>query len=169
MSCSKRDRPVRTALCSWRLGPFELPVWLAICKLVLTLFFFLFIEFIGVILVDKIIQVSGSQFHTHHLYTVLCVHHPRSRVCLSRFIPHVPSSTSPYPTFPWQSPHCCLRPWVFPSFLFCLLLYSFNSSTPLTIAVILLFICESVFICSLDSTYEWTHMILVFLWLAYFN
>ena len=57
-------------------------------------------------------------------------------------------------------------------FLFAQSLYPLTS-TPL--AVILLSIHESVSIlpvgsvCSLDSTYEWGHMVFVFLWLAYFT
>ena len=39
--------------------------------------FFLFIESTGVTLVNKSIQVSVHSSITHHLYTVLCVHHPK--------------------------------------------------------------------------------------------
>lgn len=45
--------------------------------------FSLFIEIFGVTLINKITQVSGTQFHSTHLYTVLCVHHPKSSLLLS--------------------------------------------------------------------------------------
>ena len=39
-------------------------------------------------------------FITHHLYIVLCVHHPKSHLLPSPFIPSIPSSTSHLPPFP---------------------------------------------------------------------
>ena len=39
---------------------------------------------------------------THHLYTVLCVYHPKSSLLPSTFTPPLPSSTFPHPTpFPF--------------------------------------------------------------------
>ena len=73
---------------------------------------------------------------------------------------------------PPQSPHCYPCPWVLSS------LYSIPLSPnlpPLAIAVILHSMYESVYvwlvrlICSLDSTYEWNHLVFVFLWLGYFT
>ena len=40
---------------------------------------------------------------SHHLYPLLCVHHPKSNLCASPFIPPTLFSTSPH-LFPWQSP-----------------------------------------------------------------
>lgn len=40
--------------------------------------FFLFIEFVGVILVNKVTQVSAVQSVIHHLCVILRVHHPKS-------------------------------------------------------------------------------------------
>ena len=54
--------------------------------------FFLCIDFIGVTLLYNSV--------THHLYIVLCAHHPKSGLLLSPFIPPLPSSTSPLPSFP---------------------------------------------------------------------
>ena len=79
------------------------------------------------------------------------------------FSPLIPASFQ-------QSPHCCTCPWVL--FTFC-----YNPSTPNLprLAVIPLSIYESVPIfligpvCSLDSIYEWSHMVCVFLWLPYFT
>ena len=51
--------------------------------------YFLFIKFVGVTLVNKIIRFQVYNSTTHHLYTVLCVHHPKSslhqksQICLS--------------------------------------------------------------------------------------
>ena len=70
---------------------------------------FIFIGFIGVPLVNTIIQVLGAQFHTHHLYTVSCVHYPKSGLGPSPFILPLPSAfchSSP----PEQLPHCCPLP-----------------------------------------------------------
>ena len=37
---------------------------------------------------------------THHLCIVLCVHHPKSSLLLSPFIPSLPTSTSTHPLSP---------------------------------------------------------------------
>ena len=71
-----------------------------LCLLEYTLCLYLitfFIELIQVMLVNKIIQVSGAQcYKTHHLYNVLCVHHPKSSLPPSPFIPLIPFSTFPH-------------------------------------------------------------------------
>ena len=43
---------------------------------------------------------------------------------------------------------------------------SCQSILSISVAVCILFIC---LICSLDSTYNWNHMVFVFLWVAYFT
>ena len=73
--------------------------------------------------VNKITQVSVHNCTTHHLHIILCVHHPKSSLHLSTFIPS-PFSTSLYPLLQ-QSSYCFPCPWFFllpsflPSFLFC--------------------------------------------------
>ena len=58
--------------------------------------FLIFIEFIyGVTLVNKIMQVSGAQFHNTSPVPVLCVHCPKSGLCLSAFIPIHPPPHPP--------------------------------------------------------------------------
>ena len=64
--------------------------------LLLFLIFSLFIVFIGVKLVNKIIQVLGANSTTYHLYTVVCVHHPsqvsvRHHFYLPHTLLHLPS------------------------------------------------------------------------------
>ena len=54
---------------------------------------FLKTEFIGVTLVNKIIQVQVSNSISHHLITILCVHHPKPSLLLSPFTAPLPSST----------------------------------------------------------------------------
>ena len=87
------------------------PPELCICKLKIKvsgegvaacLFFFLliFIEFIGTTLFNKIIKVSVYYSIIHHLYIVLCVHHPRSSLLPSPPIPPLPASPSLHPSFP---------------------------------------------------------------------
>lgn len=68
--------------------------------------FFLFINFIGAILVNKIIQVQVHSFTTHHVYILLCAHHPKLRLCPSPLISLYPPPLHSIPP-PWQSPHCC--------------------------------------------------------------
>ena len=41
----------------------------------------------------------------HHLYIVLCVHHPNSSLLPSPFIPPLPSYTCSHPSSLWQSPY----------------------------------------------------------------
>ena len=80
-----------------------------------------------------------------------------------------PLSFSPFISLlPPAINHCCSCPWA---------LFPFHSippppNHPLPAAVICslwvsVLIVSSV--CSLDSTYEWNHMVFVFLWLAYFT
>ena len=65
--------------------------------LFLFLFFFLFIEFVGVIhWLTQLYKFRGHHSSAHHLHTVLCVHRPKSSLLPSPFIPQ-PSSTSPPP------------------------------------------------------------------------
>ena len=82
-------------------------------------FFFNWIYWVTV--VNKLHRVQVHNSTTHHLYTVLCVHHPKSSLLPSPFICPWPSSPRPSP---WQSPPCCPSPWVFS-----LLFFLFNSST----------------------------------------
>ena len=136
----------------------------------LFLFFFL-IEFIGVILVNKLIQVSGAQFYnTASEHCVVCSPLPPAQV-KSQPITIYLSSTFLYLRPHLGDHHTVVHVHEF--FPFSLLL---NPSTPYTqphpTAVSLLSIYESVSlllvssVCSLDSTYEWNHMVFVFLWLA---
>ncbi|KAF6125190.1 hypothetical protein HJG60_009715 [Phyllostomus discolor] len=76
--------------------------------------FFLFIEFIGVTLVNKMIQVSGAQFHsTSSVHCVVCSP-PQVRSPSITIHPPKLSSTSPWPPSPWQSPRLSMN-----SFFFC--------------------------------------------------
>ena len=118
-------------------------------------------------LVNGITQISGA----HHLYSVVC---SSSYVSFHHHLLPKPSFTSPHLSVPWLSPHCYLCPWGFSLFfLFDSVLPSPLTQPPPT-AVSLLSIYESVSIllvssfCSLDSTYEWNHVVLVFLWLKPF-
>ena len=91
--------------------------------------FFLFVELIGVILVNKITQVQVHDFTTHHLYTVLCVLHPKLSLGPSPFIPPLlpspPASRHPpLPGNPLQSVSISSF-----SFLFCSIL-SWPTSDP---------------------------------------
>ena len=64
--------------------------------------FFLFIDFIGVTLVNKIIQFPVHSSTAHHLHTIPWVHHPRSSLLPSPFIPAYPP---PPPTPPLPGNH----------------------------------------------------------------
>ena len=46
----------------------------------------------------------------HHLYIVLWVHHPKSSLLPSPFMPPLLSSTPPHAPSLWQSPSCRLHP-----------------------------------------------------------
>ena len=80
----------------------------------------------------------------------------------------------PLAPLPGPSPHCCL--WL----CVCACMF-FGQSLPVSPHLLPSEICQSVpcsyasgfiwfitLFCSLDSTYEWDHMVFVFLWLAYF-
>ena len=126
--------------------------------------FSIFIEFIGVTLVNKIIQVSGVQFY--NTLSVYCIGHstPRSSLFPSPFTPTLPS-TSPSPPF-------LLVIIILSSvFEFCFVLFCFVSLNAFTfftqhpyplpsLSQSVVYIYESVSIlfvslfCSLDSTYK---------------
>ena len=135
--------------------------------------FFFITEFIGVILVHQTIQVSSVQFSkTSSAHCIVC---PLPKASLLPFPLVSPCSTSTYshPLFPLTittllSVSMCYIYTVFlkiplPSFIQL-------PSHPLIwqLSVYSTYPCLFLF-CSLDSTYKWDHMVLVFLWLAYFT
>ena len=129
--------------------------------------FLIFIDFIGVTLVKKIMQVSGAQF-----YNTSCVH------CIMCSPPQVRSLSALSPTASSTSPsnhRTMARVHEFFLSLVCSIPLSHHSvPQPVTpTAVSMLSICESVSfvssVCSLDPTYEWNRRVLVFLWLANFT
>ena len=75
--------------------------------IILDLFIFLFfnlflIEFIGVTWLIKLYRVKGYNSIIHYLYVVFCaVHHPKSYLLPSPFIPPLPSPASPTPISLW--------------------------------------------------------------------
>ena len=93
------------------------------------LYFFLFIEFIGVTLVNKIIQVSGAQFYNiSFVQSTVC---SPPQVKSPSITIHLPHPLLYYPHFsPQKSPHCCTCPWPFSLFSF--LLNPFIPSSPPT-------------------------------------
>ena len=147
--------------------------------------FFFLIEFIGVTLVNKIIQVPGVHSIIHHVYIIWCsplqvkspsitiyppftlCDHQSERGVWRRYKRGV---TSPQPPLSlWWSQYCCLCLWG----VFVLNPFTFLTTTtsPLTAVNLLSFwVCFYfvILFCSLDSTYEWNHMVPVFLWLTYF-
>ena len=73
------------------------------------LFYFLFIEFIGVTLVNKIIPISGAQ-STTQLYTVLYVHHSKSGSLPSTSIaPHLAPPSPPHTPTPGHHTVICVH------------------------------------------------------------
>ena len=90
--------------------------------------------------IDVSLSLFLPPFPSHNYHTVICVHES-----FFFFLCLIPSSFSPSPQPPplWQLPVCSLYPWDCLHFV-------------------------SLF-CSLDSTYKWDHMVLVFLWLGYFT
>ena len=136
----------------------------------------LFIELIVVTLGNKIIQVSGAQFYNTSF--VHCIMHSPPKV-KSLFIiiypciyPHMPFSTYSAPFSMAITTLLSISMSFLPLFfLFCSIPLFPQGPQPLT-AVSLLPIFLSISLvssfCSLDSTYEWNHIILI-LWLAYFT
>ena len=63
---------------------------------------------------SKLYTVQVHNSTTHHLYLILCVHHPKSSLGLSSIIKYPPYPPQPPQLLsPWQSPHPCLCPWAF--------------------------------------------------------
>ena len=140
-------------------------IWNLFVYLFFLLCIFLFIEFVGVTLVNKILQVSGAQFYyTSSVYCTVCSP-PQVR----------PPSTTTYPPYPPPPPptpavttvDCVhesflsvLSPWILPS--------SLSSTPPSWLSACSLFMSLSLFcllahFCSWDSTDGWNHTVLVFL------
>ena len=122
-------------------------IWNLFVYLFFLLCIFLFTEFVGVTLVNKILQVSGAQFYnTSSVYCTVCSP-PQVRPPSTTTYPPIPSSTSPDP----GSHHCWLCPRVLS-----LRSFSLNPSIlplqhPSLVAVSLLSIYESVFILLVSS------------------
>ena len=104
----------------------------------------------------------------HHLYIVLYVHHPKSSLLPSPFIPLYPLLFLPTPL---PSGNHRTVVWVYKGFF--LLSPSPFSPSPLKLTVCSLYLWTCFYFvslfCSLNSTYQWNHMVFVFLWLAYFT
>ena len=108
---------------------------------------------------------------THHLYTVLYVHHPMSSLLPSPLIPALLSSTFPHP-FPSGNHHTIVYVHEFLGFFFFLLNpFTFFTQSPKPLSLWQLSVCTlylwvyfyfiSLF-CSLDYTYQWDHTVLSF-------
>ena len=69
------------------------------------------------------------------------------------------------------SPHCCLCPWVFSLFFFSAWLLHPCSHAALKLSACCLSVSVSILlvnsVCLLDSTYEWNHVVIVFLFTGY--
>ena len=105
-----------------RFGEFNNPQKIAsklkdYIALITILDFCIFIEFIGVRLVNKIKRVSGAQFYsTSSMHIVVCVH-PSKNLFITMY-PGFTLLCPVHPFSPWQLAwfHPCL--WVFSLFLF---------------------------------------------------
>ena len=131
-------------------------------------------------LVNKIIEVSGVQFCKSLGYCIVCSlpqgESPSVTICpLYLLIPPPPPSPLVSVTLLSVSMSCWGVFFVL-LFSFCLITSPFLPCPPTTTLPsdsCQSALCESVSVllvslfCSLDSTYEWDHMILVFLWPAY--
>ena len=78
--------------------------------------FFLFIDFIGVTLVNTILQALGAR--SHNALSEICVHHPKSHLHPPPFIPASQASIFPHPHLPltvtcWEPP-CLLSEAITP-------------------------------------------------------
>ena len=124
------------------------------------------------------IQVCNSTIN--HLYVVLWVNHPKSSLFSSPSIPPLPSLTCPHSLGGSGNNHSvvCVYEFIFPWPFY---LFYPAPPTPLplwqlpvgvfvstSLVSILFFFCLMVcLLCSLDSTYNWNHMVFFFLWLSY--
>ena len=74
-------------------------IYVCIIYLFLSLINFSFLtEFIGMTLVNTSFRFRVNGSVRHRLYTVLCVHHPKSSLLPSPFVPqHPPPTTPPQP------------------------------------------------------------------------
>ena len=146
--------------------------WIKELFSVLTLFIFLFIEFIGVTPVTKIMHVSGAQFDNISVHCVVCPTPSQVSIQHHLFIHVYPPPPPPTPTLP-SNHHtvvCVCEIFLFLSF-FCSIplpsppeqaLPHPNSCQP-AFWVCQYFIVSS--FCPLDSAEKWNNVVLTFLWL----
>ena len=136
--------------------------------------FFLFLNLLGWHWLTKLDMFPVHNSSAHHLCSLLCVHHPKSSLHPSQFIPLQPPAPPPTHLIPaitkllhvsMSFPLSFFHLWINPS------APPHPATPPPPMAVSQLYIYESVTVvpissfCSLDSTYKWNHMALVSDWL----
>ena len=108
---------------------------------------------------------------THHLYIVLRVHHPQSRLLKTLTHPSLCSTCSH--TIPPGNQHTDVFAYGFVCFCLIPSLFHLAPKSPQQLSVCSLYLWVFFyFVClfyTLESTYKWNHMLFVFLWQAYFN
>ena len=134
--------------------------------------FLLFLNLLGWHWLTKLYMFPVHNSSAHHLCSLLCVHHPKSSLHPSQFIPLRPPAPPPTHLIPaitkllhvsMSFPLSFFHLWINPS------APPHPATPPPPMAVSQLYIYESVVpissFGSLDSTYEWNHMALVSDWL----
>ena len=129
------------------------------------------IEFIGVTLVCKTIQVSSVQLNK--TLSTHCIVHPSPSPkvqSLSIPTPALPTSTCPTPLSLWPLPHCFLCLCIMSIHVFCLIPYLLSSSPktplltvvslfrvsmPLFLLTLTLLIWEEIIFCHFKATFIW--------------
>ena len=78
------------------------------CKYKVFLFFVeFFLNLLGWHWLIKLYRFQGYNPIIHHVYIVLCVHHPKSSLLPSPFVPRLLSSAPSHSLSLWYSPYCC--------------------------------------------------------------
>ena len=135
----------------------------------LFIYLFFLLNSLGWPWLTKLYRFQVPNSTTHRLYTVLCVH-PKSSLLPTPCIPLSPSSTSLHLP-PLGNDHMVVHIHEF--FLSFFLSPSTAHHPPIAASLLSAYGSVSILLigpfCSLDSTYEWNDMIIVFLWIAYFT
>ena len=144
------------------------PSWLEALEFAFfVLFIFYLLNLFGWHWLIKLYRFQVYNSKIHHVYIVLCAHHPKSSLLSPSFVCIYPLQPPSNPLSLWSTFSTFLNPLNFFTASPGLLYSESTQSVPCIYESVSIFFVS--LFCSLDSTCKWNHIAHVFLWLTYLN